>query len=48
MYKRRDWLYMHGADGGGSDTDSDSSQSKSQGKMPPHIAKYRIAWAIRR
>ena len=31
MYKRRDWLYLHGADGGGSDTSSSSSSEGGAG-----------------
>jgi len=27
MYKRRDWLMTHGADGGGDETSSSSSES---------------------
>lgn len=32
MYKRRDWLHLHGEDGGdSSDSDNDSSAAGSQG-----------------
>ena len=31
MYKRRDWLFTHGADGGGSDSSSDDDSSSEEG-----------------
>lgn len=30
MYKRKDWLFTHGADGGGSDTSSSDDDSGSE------------------
>lgn len=30
MYKRRDWLFTHGADGGGSDSSSDDDSSSEE------------------
>lgn len=31
MYKRRDWLFTHGADGGGSDSSSSEDDTNSSG-----------------